>query len=164
MKRKPYDLVLIKLAQISPKHMANAVRRRNRVLLRKLMLLEPYVGKRTRIPSSVITKVTGEEHRGCPHCKQLCVNCWWSDAVKDTCYAEDGYMFCVDVEFPSGFCLEDVNRSSSRTLQIIYCRNSEQIRVGSPHASIKDFEKCKAFLEDHIRWSRLKCWGEKYDA
>jgi hypothetical protein len=155
------DKRLIKLARISPPGFADLIMRRNRSLLEHLMLLKPYIGKGVMdIPDSVTKKAIKETHFGCPHCDG-CDQCLWSE-VCEASYTDTGA--CLSVPFKLGrhnLCLSDVRYAMP--LSVNYWSKSEELMLeGDGILTERNFYSCKAFLDAHIKWASLECWGKDY--
>lgn len=148
---------LIELAKISPKEYAITIRNRNTSLLKHLMMLEPYVGKSINdIPNNIYKKVIKGTDYGCPHCG-YCFQCLWTKVVPKR--SSHG---CLHVKFgnSSYYTLDKL------PLSIIYNHNYECVsfyNFGFTMILTKDnWQKCVDFIQAHIDWANLPCWGEKF--
>lgn len=152
---KEFSERLVKLARMSPKPYADIIRDRNTALLRQLEEADTMEGfgacKYVAMPFVEI---------GCPHCSCdhdfnfMCGACLWTEAGFGS---ESGCLYAV---FPSGHSLMNV---SSGACSVQYCCDNAYI-----YGNKKDMEayaatraKCQAFLEDHVDWAGLECWGEE---
>jgi hypothetical protein len=151
---------LIELAKISPKSYAKRILRRNQSLLKRLMLLQPYLHDLESIPDKVYRQVIATTSMGCPHC-QKCNECLWNDErVNEQCDYFD-YESCKDIMF-DGLSLTDLR--DQETIYVCYYDVEENIFVRETVDAIdvEEFLACLRFLEAHIEWAQLGCWGEKY--
>jgi hypothetical protein len=152
--------ILVKLAKISPKTYAKQILGRNSELLKKLMLLKPYVGNGKEIPDDIAKKVIMESNYGCPHCDPRgCTEvCLWRK-VSDDMFSE-----CFHIHFSygkrKGITLREVVRLKS--ICVKYWDTSEEIELHSEHISREDFNKCVDFVKAHIEWAKLPIWGSEY--
>lgn len=148
--------ILIKLAKISPKRYADRILQRNEELLRKLMLLKPYVGNDKEIPDNVAKNVMKESCYGCPHCTPYGCNngCLWK-------IASNNEFSCFSVPFScgrrKGITLREVKHLES--IHVNYWNYSEEIELCSEHITREDFNKCVDFVKAHIEWAKLPIWG-----
>jgi len=158
---------LIELAEISPKNNAKRILKRNESLMKKLMLLKPYVGKTIGdIPDEVLRKTVRDTNYGCPHCYQNCANCPW---MKVTHSSQNRYEACCDVMF-NGISLHSISRQ--HRVGIFYLENREGIELDNTsdlhdmdqEAVIdeKEWENCCKFLQGHIDWAKLDCWEKRH--
>lgn len=147
---------LIQLAKISPKKYATTIRNRNTSLLKRLMLLEPYIGKNINdIPRNIWYKVTKRTEYGCPHCGYCC-ECLWTKVVpKRLSYG------CLHVKFGN----ISYHKLDKLPLSIGYAYNYEYVsfyNFGYTMILTKEnWQKCVDFIQAHIDWANLLCWGEK---
>ena len=160
---------LIELAMISPASYANKIRTRNLALRSKLMLLKPYIGmKVTCIPDDIDSHLRLFSHNGCPHCSrsichEKCNECLWRAATHRG-KSPFGHMgcFCVYVKY-NGYNLKYVS-NKERSVIITYGPCSERIELGQFDNILtqKEWDECMAFIDGHIEWAELDCWGAKY--
>lgn len=156
------DPRLITLAKISPKEYALKIKERNLFLINNLKMYEQYIG--TTIPYGFDT-VYGTF--GCPHCNNDCPDCLWTKALNRVNRFNDGA--CFDVPFGSkdslySSTLEEIELHYGYALRIMYWNNSEYIEIIS-HNNIltqSHYDKCMSFLQGHIEWAELDCWGSEY--
>ena len=154
---------LIELAMISPKSYAERIRERNLALQAKLMLLKPYLRKRIdEIPDQILSKAMESTHNGCPHCDNSCSECLWTKATHNNRAISSS---CYNVKF-NGVSYEDVSIFAQASVRVVYFDNSEYINI-HPHSSHEillreEWEKCMVFIDGHIEWTELDCWGAKY--
>lgn len=117
--------VLIKLARISPKEYSAIILKRNKILLKKLMMLKPYVYAGTfikDIPIEVMRKVRAYSTIGCPHCGSSCNNCLWSTAIGGQLL-----MPCIRMNY---FTDDDQLVRTNNSVRVIYWNKSELIEIG----------------------------------
>jgi len=155
---------LTKMAKLSPKLFAEQILKRNKSLLKKLMLLKPYVGHLIfEIPDHITSIVIKPTHFGCPHCIDDCRKCLWtkvySDPSNDNCID-----YCFDAPFPvphkRSITLDEIRKQQS--LIISYKDNLEEINFVSELFLLRDdWQNCVDFVKSHIEWAKLPCWGEK---
>ena len=157
--------VLIRLAEYSPKSYAKQIRKRNESLLERLMLLEPYIGRTNgEVPDDILRKVLKRTKFGCPHCDGWCDDCLWNTTRIDKRHGG-----CTRAMFDH-VCL---NHFSDRiSIGIFYGMTSEGINIYSESDLIyldetkvlkkSDWDKCVRFVQAHIEWAKLDCWGKKY--
>jgi hypothetical protein len=157
---------LIKLARISPKEYADVIRARNEGLLWRLLLLEPFIGTTVNlIPRELRLQVTQPSGNGCPHCirdgNYKCESCLWTRVVPELPAGNPCRLACVSVEF-NGETLHE--QHYPRTLYVGYGHDNESIHLDDPDAKIDpaEFASARKFLEAHIEWANLDCWGADY--
>ena len=152
---------LIELAMISPKSYAERIRERNLALQAKLMLLKPYLGKRIdEIPDRVLKKIMTPSEYGCPHCGGGCSRCLWTVAVHGKRSLNGA---CTSVRFNGLNCGKV--REDLRSVSVCYQSQKEYIDVsfaGGPILLKSEWDECMAFIDGHIEWTELDCWGSKY--
>ena len=149
-----WNPVLIELARISPPEYAQQIRDRNLSLLKRLRLLEPYLGMQLHeVPGPVLDEVENITHIGCPHCaNSSCSSCQWL-----TTHMSGG---CTGAEFPlspTETCMfVDVHDSENVALDYgagvegLYCYDI---------VDAEQYRRLRLFLEAHVWWANLKCWG-----
>ena len=158
------------MAKKSPKAFAERIRRRNKALLKKLMLLEPYLDKTfDEVPDAIWREVLKRTSHGCPHCGG-CNKCLWTRAAHRGFFEHaacstvkfDG----VNLDYFQAFCFEDGK------VTVNYSTNCESIFVDG-HTSLEylrheqtfhreSWEKAVRFVKAHIEWTKLPCWGSEY--
>jgi len=165
--------VLIKIAKKSPKEYAAKILKRNEELLKLLEELKSEYDENMEEGVPVYSN-THRIEKGCPHCNisYICKGCIWSENRSDktsphsSCCAVKfngvnyndvehgyrtnvlgfsiGYAYCwASVEFDDN-CVTDFSEADQEKIQTTY-------------------EKCKKFLEGHIEWAKLDCWGEEFE-
>lgn len=141
---------LVQLARLSPRAYADQIRDRNQALLKALDLL-------------IAAGNYGLEQvaRGCPHCRHgasgfQCMCCLWPKAFGVENYV-DTRLHCTRMPFPSGWCLNDVTHLGD--CWITYSSDSCEVAWG-PDADADQVSMVRQFLEDHVDWAELPCWGE----
>lgn len=154
--------ILIEIAKRSPKEFAEQIKKRNSQLLKKLNTLYK---KHRKAPSDQWGKEN--VYIGCPHCniKYNCKSCVWRKVRK---YKIRPYsVACCTAKF-NGFTLMDLcsMRNGVRRYGFVieYGYSDATVRVSacSPSEFEKSYQRAKKFLEGHIEWAELDCWGEKY--
>ena len=154
------DNILVEVAKRSPEAYAETIRQRNTRLLISLMTLEPYIGKLlTEIPDAVMKAAMVDTQWGCPHCtgKGHCRGCVWTKCTPIEHRAPVGYD-CTHVLF-DGVMLLDVG-DIDHSVRVRYNDDDESLEFGSQGTlRAEDFEKCRKFLQAHIDWANVECWG-----
>ena len=162
--------VLIRLAEYSPKEYAKQIRRRNESLLKKLMLLKPYVGRTIgEVPDNILKIVLVYTNYGCPHCDN-CKACLWN-----TTRVDKRHQGCMGAMFDH---LSMDNIRYLKSINICYGMRGEGFVVAGcfdfhdlcnkeiQNLILKksDWGKCVRFVRAHIEWAKLDCWGKHYSA
>lgn len=169
------------LASISSIKERDTIRMRNTILKDKLLLLKPYIGiSISEVPDDILKEVLDNTYQGCPHC-DYCKKCKWFTAVSKT--NKEGYTLeelvdlqrkyiikacCYLVGFgPNNITLNMVK--SLKSISVCYGSNDEQIRIDELSyvedinfdmiLSAEDFSKCMEFVQGHLDWTDLDCWG-----
>ena len=181
MSEVKWDPVLVKLARLSPPEFALTIRRRNQVLLRRLNLLDKYAGMDINKTADEFSEIFEISEYGCPHCEGPgfgCHECDWKAAgapcpTRTTTQGlvmllDTAAMPCTCIRFPSGLALSDMH-DDRRSLNVVYDRDSECVEVRHSHImtglsriDITELAEAKAFVQDHIDWADLECWGADY--
>ena len=167
---------LVELAKRSPPGYAAMIRDRNRGLLERLEALELFLGATRECHAllEAISIATSETNHGCPHCGVMhpCMNCLWTGVFSPFERNADGSvtvairrMTCCRALF-DGINHNDVQ---SYVIGVEYGCSSENLSCwpGSflecpPEDRRRQYGFVKRFLEAHVRWADLPCWGEKY--
>lgn len=153
--------LLIKIAKRSPKEYADKILERNETLLE---ILEGWYNK--YLQEELQNYVWESVSLGCPHCGEgyPCESCIWTEVVPSKQQEDDGRFACCHVEF-NGHTLEYVANVRDAGFEAVYSHTGATLHYYGP-ASKKDakktYERCKKFLEGHIEWAKLDCWGEEY--
>lgn len=150
-----FSKLLHDMAAHSPKHFAAIILKRNVSLRKRLMLLEPYIGKNLDddLPDDIFDRATVTTDIGCPHCKD-CDFCIW------TKFTGHPYASCCEVRF-DGITLRTVS-DSARSLQLGYEEESEYLSIDTVRFTREEFERILRFIDAHIAWAKLPEWGTKY--
>lgn len=161
------------MAKKSPKVFAEQIRRRNKALLKKLMLLEPYIDKTFgEVPDAVWKEVLKGTEHGCPHCHVDCKDCLWTKATHQGCFE---CAACSSVKFDGVSlayfqeCYEDGNvaidySADSECIGVNGCWSYDDIDYLLPGGKFRreSWEKAVRFVKGHIEWTKLSCWGSEY--
>ena len=158
--------ILIEVAKRSPKTWATTIRRRNQALLTHLEKMHKRVVKQWDNLNFEQTV-----NLGCPHCIHDfyngfdCENCLWTKVVD-----KNKYFGCCRVKF-NGVTLDKASnnrnlpsiRNRYEGFRISYSSNSASVfyNYTSKEMMEKTYKACKKFLEGHIEWTHMECWGEK---
>lgn len=162
-----FSKTLIDLAKMSPKKFATQIRKRNTVLLKKLMKLKPYLGKPlTAIPDEVWEYVTSKSSHGCPHCDG-CEVCLWTKAAhmgaaEALCTINNA---CLGAKF-DGVSINSMDACKiGGRICVQYGSGMELIDIYDWEPAHKldkvSWNNCVRFVKAHIEWTKLPCWGEK---
>ena len=173
-----FSKTLIEVAEKSPKKYAKRIQRRNKSLLKRLMLLKPYVGKTLgEIPDKVWKSVLPKTHYGCPHCHSgRCRGCIWTSASHRDM---NSFYPCINVKF-DGINLHELCKIKEKgprgKVSVEYGFESESLSVDgnsgyynihllNPDAVLnkEEWDKCVRFVNAHIEWAKLPYWGAKYE-
>jgi len=161
---------LIELSKISPKGYAKRILKRNESLMKRLMLLKPYLGKTFGdVPDKVIRNVLKTTSYGCPHCSKVCDSCLYSKAIHNVARKNKEERACCYVKFNNiildNFSYNKCNISIGywSSKESILLDNSDNIEYIYPSTLIrtKDWKKCRLFLQGHIDWAKMDCWGSR---
>jgi len=145
---------LIKLAKLSPAHYAELIRKRNQKLLDAL---EQWHNNPEYLAGERISFTYG-----CPHCNVhfQCYGCLWTKINKRA-----KHYHCCDIQYNGVNFNDGVN---NKYIDVEYGHST--CAVSFPYSSDytdnykeveKEYIRAKKFLEGHIEWANLDCWGEK---
>lgn len=187
MKQKPISRLLRWVARHSPAKFATTIRRRNEALLKRLMLLQPYVGVgAVLIPARILLRVLKLVRIGCPHCQiaESCDVCVWGVA-HSLSLGPDTPVFsrsaCMYVPFGTTYSTlasvsDAVNHVRvnylvwSAWLTVDTLNLSDVIEITNrnpawPGVTVNipavEWQNCVDFVKAHIEWAQLPIWGSR---
>ena len=153
--------VLIEIAKRSPKHYAEQIKQRNEKLLKHLEFLYKKHKKNSNEEWGKITV-----YKGCPHCNPnyQCHSCFWREVRKVSMNSK--HFACCTAKFNGVTLLDTCNflKGKARygfTLQYGWSDAAVKVTSCTSAQYEKSYQRCKKFLEGHIEWAELDCWGEK---
>ena len=153
---------LTELAKASPAHYAPLIKARNLALLGQLGAAES-----SDDPAAECERLL----LGCPHCGPLwpCGNCLYNRGKPG--WGEPRprgfkrsmlpafFQSCTDVKY-GGVSLKDIHKH--QTISVTYSHSYCELRVTRGPLDPGELAATRGFLEAHVEWASLPCWGENY--
>ena len=169
---QPFSNLLVMLARVSDPAYAEQIRDRNTQLLQRLDIVEAWLGDESFgfVPTDGDPEIEAAHavvHIGCPHCCHkpgraywwYCSECQWTQCLEAAGDLVLGTQLpCADAMFPSGSTLQDTVRSS---VGVWYTSAAARIHTSSC-IDARDLAQARGFIEDHIDWAGLQCWGADF--
>ena len=151
---RPFAPELVRLARISPGAYAEKIRARNQDLLATLMAAQ-HRRKSGEAANTVAEQIGFVTAGGRPHCSCsggwfACGACLWRKACGSKA------MPCTHALFPCGHSYTTQRQPWG---QVVYGCGSARIRLVPDREWPEDGGVLRLFLEDHIDWAGLDCWG-----